>query len=67
MGCVWRQTNPVLAGLLGFIHGAVCTPDQGLLRFAQRALGNAGAEGDQYFFVVIEKVFFGEVQVNRIQ
>ena len=50
--------------MLGFVHGAVGASDGGFLRLACCALGDAGAEGDQHLFVVVEEVFLGEAALQ---
>ena len=45
--------HAILAGGLGRVHRAVCPLDGALLRIVGGDLGDAGAESDQQFVVVV--------------
>lgn len=52
--------HPVLAGTLCRIHRLIRPLGDAGLRVVWPEIGDAGAEGDQYFFVVVQKDAFGE-------
>lgn len=52
--------HPVLAGFLCRIHRLIRPLGDAGLRVVWPVIGDAGAEGDQYFFIVVQKETFGE-------
>ena len=59
-GLLGYRNDAVLAGLLGFVHGAVGSLDHAVLVVRGQHLRDACAEGDQHFFIGVQEELLGE-------